>query len=152
MFEIDPVAAAVSDLDDAVAAFRTATDAEYVWTHESDEWEYRPAYLLADDDMFTLIEPTSPESFIARFLDQRGPGLHHLGVNVEDLDAAVERTTAAGDEVVMTDTVAGVRDEATLHPRSWFGIQLQLIEWHDGIGASAREHIAALRAANEDDG
>lgn len=149
MFEIDHVAAAVRDLDAAVTGFTEATPAEHVWTVTSEEWGYRTAYLLAGPDMFTLIEPVSGESFMARYLDDRGPGLHHLGVNVADLDAAVERMTGAGGEVIMQDTIEGVRDEATLHPRSWFGLQVQLIEWHPDVGPTARDHIEALRAAHD---
>lgn len=148
MLEIDHVAAAVSDLDEALAGFEAATDIEHVWTVTSADWEYRTAYLLVGRDMFTLIEPTATDSFMAAFLDTRGPGLHHLGVNVEELDAAVNRITAAGGEVIMEDTIEGVRKEATLHPKSWFGLQLQLIEWHPDVGSSARDHIEALRSAH----
>lgn len=150
MLEIDHVAAAVHDLDEALAGFESASEVEHVWTVTSSEWGYRTAYLLAGPDMFTLIEPVSAESFMADYLATRGPGLHHLGVNVEDLDAAVDRMTAAGGEVIMTDTIRGVRDEATLHPKSWFGLQLQLIEWHPSVGPTAREHIEALRDAHTD--
>lgn len=150
MLEIDHVASAVRDVDAACEGFVSAGDAELVWTTVSDEWQYRTAYLLAGPDMFTLIEPTSDESFMASFIENRGPGLHHLGVNVADLDSAVERMTNAGGEVIMEDSIPGVRDEATLHPRSWFGLQIQLIEWDDVVGPSARDHIEALREAKSD--
>jgi methylmalonyl-CoA/ethylmalonyl-CoA epimerase len=149
MYEIDHVAIAVEDLERAVDTFVDTAGTEHVWTFESDEWEYRTAYMLAGDDMFTFIVPTSDESFIADYLDRRGPGLHHMGVSVGDLDAAVEAFTAAGGEVIMTDTIPDARDEATLHPKSWFGIQLQLIEWHDAVGPTPRDHVAAIRAAKD---
>lgn len=147
MYEIDHVAAAVADLDAAVDGFVSAAGAEHVWTVESEEWQYRTAYLLAGEDMFTLIEPVSEESFMAAYLEQRGPGFHHIGVSVPDLDAAVERITDAGGEVVMEDSIPGVRDEATFHPKSWFGLQVQFIEWADRVGPTARDHIEALREA-----
>ncbi len=145
MYEIDHIAAVVEDLDSAVEGFVGATGAEHVWTKTTEEWGYRTAYLLAGSDMFTLIEPISEESFIADYLEHRGPGFHHIGVNVKDLDATVEAMTAVGGEVIMEDTIPGVRDEATLHPKSWFGLQVQLIEWHDDVGPSARDHIEAIR-------
>lgn len=150
MLGIDHVASAVQDVDAACDGFVAAGPAEHVWTTTSDEWKYRTAYLLAGPDMFTLIEPTSDDSFMASFIENRGPGLHHLGVNVADLDAAVDRMTTAGGEVIMEETIPGVRDEATLHPRSWFGMQIQLIEWDESVGPSAREHIEALREAKDD--
>lgn len=150
VIEIDHVAAVVSDLEAALEGFREGTGAEHVWTYDNDEWDYRTAYLLAGSDMFTLVTPLSEESFTARFLDRRGPGLHHLGVNVTDLDDAVDGMAAAGGEVIMEDAIPGVRREATFHPTSWFGLQLQLIEWHEDVGPTARDHIEALRAARED--
>lgn len=150
MDEIDHVAHVIEDLETTLEAFTTAADSEHVWTTESEEWQYRTAYMLAGSDMFTLITLLSAESFIADYLNRHGPGLHHIGVNVTDLDSRIEQLTAAGGEVVMEDTIPGVRDEATLHPRSWFGLQLQLIEWDEEVGSSARAHIEALRAAKED--
>lgn len=149
MYEIDHVAAAVESLDDALESFEQIDGASVEWVKESPEWQYRTAYLVIGRDMFTLIEPMSDESFMATFIEQRGPGLHHLGISVEDLDAAVAQMEALGGEVIMEDTIQGVRDEATFHPRSWFGLQFQLIEWHNDVGTTARDHIDALRAAKE---
>lgn len=150
MYEIDHIAHVVEELDTALEAFMTAADAKHVWTFESEQWQYRTAYMLAGSDMFTLITPLSEESFIADYLDHRGPGLRHMGVNVTDLDSTVKQLTAAGGEVIMEDSILNVRDEATLHPQSWFGLQLQVMEWDDRVGSSAREHIEAMRAAKED--
>jgi 4-hydroxyphenylpyruvate dioxygenase-like putative hemolysin len=149
MFEIDHVAAAVEDADEAVTGFVEATDAEHVLTIESDEWHYRTAYLLADDDMFTLISPLSEESFMHDFIERRGPGFHHIGVNVDDLDATAASMAAMGGEVIMEDHIEGVRTEKTFHPNSWFGLQIQLIEWDDGVEDSARGHIEAMRTVKD---
>lgn len=150
MYEIDHVAIAVENLEEAVETFTDTAGTEHVWTFESEEWQYRTAYMLAGVDMFTFLTPTSDESFVADYLERRGPGLHHMGVSVENLDSAVEAFTAAGGEVVMTDTIPDARDEATLHPQSWFGVHLQLIEWHDAVGPTARDHVAAIRAAKDE--
>lgn len=151
MYEIDHVAAAVESLDTALDAFREIDGASVEWITESPEWQYRTAYLVIGSDMFTLIEPMSDESFMATFIEHRGPGLHHLGISVEDLDGAVAQMEALGGEVIMEDTIQGVRDEATFHPGSWFGLQFQLIEWHEGVGPTARDHIEALRNAKSAD-
>lgn len=146
MLEIDHVAAATEDFESAVAGME-AVGAEHVWTLQSEEWGYETAYLLAGDDMFTLISPTRKDSFIADYLESRGPGLHHLGVNVEDLDATIDAVTAAGAKVIMEDTVPETRREATIHPGTWFGLQIQFIEWHESVGPTARDHIEAMRTA-----
>ena len=146
MLEIDHVAAATHDREAAVDGM-VAAGAEHVWTTRSEEWGYETAYLLAGDDMFTLISPNRDDSFIADYLDARGEGLHHLGVNVADLDAVVEQVTNAGAEVIMEDDIPETRREATIHPGSWYGLQIQFIEWHDSVGPSARDHINAMKAA-----
>lgn len=151
MDEIDHIAHAVWDVSEALEIITAVDGVEHVWTLESDEWQYRTAYVLMGSDMFTLLSPTSEESFVADYLERKGQGLHHIGVNVTDLDAAVNQLRAGGGEVIMEDTVPDVRTEATLHPKSLFGLQLQLIEWDDGVGPTARDHIEAMRAAATDD-
>lgn len=150
MYEIDHVAIAVRELEPAIEDFADAAGTETVWTYESEEWQYRTTYMLAGDDMFTLVAPTTPESFIADYLDRRGPGVHHMGVSVEDLESTVAVMTAAGAEVIMEDTVPGVREEATIHPKSWYGTQIQFIEWHPDVGPAPRDHVEAMRAAKRD--
>lgn len=150
MLEIDHTAAAIEDLNAAVEGFVESTGAEHVWTYESEEWQYRTAYMLSGRDMFTLIEPTNTDSFIADYIESHGPGFHHIGVNVENLNVIVDRMTAAGGEVIMEDNIKGVRKEATFHPKSWFGLQVQLIEWDEHVESSARSHIEAMRKAKTD--
>lgn len=150
MQEIDHVAHAVRNLSDALETITAADGVEHVWTLESEKWQYRTAYLLFGSDMFTLIAPMSEKSFIADYLDGNGEGLHHIGVNVSHLESTVDRLTADDGEVIMQDTIPEVRTEATLHPKSLFGLQLQLIEWDESVGPAARDHIEAMRAADAD--
>lgn len=151
MDEIDHIAHAVWDVSEALEIVTAVDGVEHVWTLESDKWQYRTAYILMGSDMFTLLSPTSEESFVGDYLERNGEGLHHIGVTVTDLDGAVDQLTEVGGEVIMEDTIPDVRTEATLHPKSLFGLQLQLIEWNDGVGPTARDHIEAMRAAAADD-
>lgn len=148
--DIDHIAHTVWDLSDALEIITATDGVEHVWTLESEKWQYRTAYILLGSDMFTLITPMSEESFIVDYLEENGEGLHHLGVNVSDLDSAVDQLTAVGGEVIMRDTIGGVRTEATLHPKSLFGLQLQLIEWDEDVEQTARAHIEAVQAAADD--
>ena len=148
MLEIDHVAAAVEDVDATVEAFEAA-GAEHVWTTVEEEFSERVAYMLAGTDMFTLLGPTGEDSVLTPFLETRGPGFHHIGVNVADLDAAVEAFEAMGGEVTTEATVDGVREEVTFDPGSWNGLEIQLIEWDDSVGSTARDHIEAMRDAHE---
>jgi len=77
-----------------------------------------------------LLEPRDPEGPIARFLAQRGPGIHHVCYRVPDLDAALERCRAAGYRLVDETPRRGVHGHriAFLHPKATGGILLELTE------------------------
>lgn len=77
-----------------------------------------------------LLESTRAESAIARFLDRRGSGLHHLAYRVPDLDAALRSMQAAGFELIdhVPRAGAGGHRVAFLHPRSTGGVLIELVE------------------------
>ena len=77
-----------------------------------------------------LLEPTDPQSPVAKFLAKRGPGIHHICYRVADLPAALERCRAAGYQLIdqTPRRGAGGRRIAFLHPKSTNGILLELTE------------------------
>ncbi len=88
------------------------------------------AMLPAGDARIELLEPTGPESPIARFLDNRGEGLHHVAMEVDDLEAAVERLKAQGRRLVAESIQTGAEGYryVFVHPASAGGVLLELIE------------------------
>ena len=84
---------------------------------------------LGDVDV-ELLEPRRPDSPEARFLERRGPGIHHLCFRVADLDAALERCRTAGYQLVDEAPRRGAhgRRIAFLHPRTTAGILLELTD------------------------
>jgi methylmalonyl-CoA/ethylmalonyl-CoA epimerase len=77
-----------------------------------------------------LLTPKDPESPVARFLEKRGPGIHHICYRVPDLDAAIDRCRAAGYRLVdeIPRRGAGGRRIAFIHPKATAGILLELTE------------------------
>jgi methylmalonyl-CoA/ethylmalonyl-CoA epimerase len=77
-----------------------------------------------------LLSPVTPESPVARFLEKRGPGIHHICYRVPDLDAALERCRLAGYRLVDETPRQGAagRRIAFIHPKSTAGILLELTE------------------------
>jgi methylmalonyl-CoA epimerase len=77
-----------------------------------------------------LLSPETPDSPVARFLEKRGPGIHHICYRVPDLDAALERCRAAGYRLVDETPRQGAagRRIAFVHPKSTAGILLELTE------------------------
>lgn len=126
---IDHVAIAVRDLDAARRAFTDLYGAEFLGETVNDEGHYRLAFFRLGASMVTMLQGTTPESFVTKHVETRGEGIQHLGIEVDDLDAFLAHLEAGGARVSNRKTVDGVRTEALVSPRSAFGIILQPIEW-----------------------
>ena len=128
--EIDHVAIAVRDLDAAVAWYRDALGAEveHRETVESDGVE--EAMLAVAESYVQLISATRDDSPVAKFLDRRGEGLHHVGYRVEDCAAALEAMVKAGATPIDQAPRPGSRDTtiAFVHPKGSFGTLIELVE------------------------
>jgi methylmalonyl-CoA epimerase len=90
----------------------------------------RLAMVPVGESRIELLEPTSPESTIARFLDKRGEGLHHVALHVNDLAGTVERLKAAGTRLISDDIQIGAGGHlyVFVHPSSSGGVLLELVE------------------------
>ena len=88
----------------------------------------RLAFLKAGDAVIELLEPTRPDSTIAKFLEKRGEGIHHLSFFVDDLEAALAAAEAAGLELIDRTPRAGGHGTqiAFLHPRALGGVLVEL--------------------------
>lgn len=88
------------------------------------------AFLEAGDLTIELLEPTRADSAIARFLEKRGEGIHHLSIRVPDIEAALARATAAGLELIDRTPRDGSHGTkiAFLHPRAMFGVLVEFCE------------------------
>lgn len=96
----------------------------------------RVAMVPVGESRIELLEPTVPESTIAKFLEKRGPGLHHVALHVTNLSETVERLKASGIRLI-NDQIkvgAGGHRYVFVHPASAGGVLLELIEdaGHDG--------------------
>jgi methylmalonyl-CoA/ethylmalonyl-CoA epimerase len=89
------------------------------------------AGLSAGDTLVELLEPAEPGSPIAKFIDKRGPGIHHLCFAVPDLDAALARCRAAGLQLIDQTPRTGAEGKriAFLHPSSTAGVLIELTEY-----------------------
>lgn len=90
----------------------------------------RLAMVPVGESRLELLEPTSPDSTIARFLERRGEGLHHVALHVPDLSGTVERLKAAGTRLISDDIKIGAGGHlyVFVHPSSSGGVLLELVE------------------------
>ena len=89
---------------------------------------------MGDGPYIELLEPTSPDSPVKKFLENRGPGQHHLAFSVPSIEAELERQAAAGAVLIDTAARPGAwgHHVAFLHPKSQGGVLIELLEEHVG--------------------
>ena len=122
------VGVAVTDLDAALAFYRDVLGLSPHPTEEADGAAI--VSLPFGESEVELLAPIRTDSPIARFLERRGPGIHHICYRVPDLDAALASCRAAGYRLVdeLPRTGAGGRRIAFVHPKATAGILLELTE------------------------
>jgi LAO/AO transport system kinase len=125
---IDHLGIAVQSLADSIAFYESlglaVAHRETVLTEKVEV-----AMLPAGDSRVELLQPTSPDSPIAKFLEKRGPGLHHVALRVPDLNAAVSRLKANGARLLNEPRAgAGGHIYVFIHPASTGGVLLELIQ------------------------
>ena len=129
MSYIDHLGVAVKSLSEA-RKFYQALGLEVMPEETVEAEKVRAAMVPVGESRIELLEPTSPDSTIARFLEKRGPGLHHVALHVNDLSGTVERLKAAGTRLVSDDIKIGAGGHlyVFVHPSSTGGVLLELVE------------------------
>jgi methylmalonyl-CoA/ethylmalonyl-CoA epimerase len=127
---IDHVAVAVEDLDEAVGLFTRLLGQEPYRLGESEQFRVRVAIFELGDVNLELLEGTDPGSPVASFIRKRGPGIHHICYEVEDLKATLERLGNEGFEILGSGDEIGVEGSpvAFVHPGSTGGVLTEFIE------------------------
>lgn len=128
--KIEHIGIATPRLDDALRFWRDALGLEVKHTEVVEEQGVRVAMLPAGEPRIELLEPTGPASPVAKFLEKRGAGIHHVAVRVEDIRAALARLKGQGARLIDESprTGAGGCLVAFVHPSSAGGVLLELVE------------------------
>jgi methylmalonyl-CoA/ethylmalonyl-CoA epimerase len=125
---IDHVAIVVEDLERAVETYRAILGMEPEKMEEVPEQGVAMACFRLPNGRIELMEPTDPESGVARFLRKRGEGMHHVCLRSDDLEADMARLVAGGLEAITPEPQKGVEGTiAFFHPRSTHGVLLELV-------------------------
>ena len=128
--EIDHVAIAVRDLDSAIAYYKDAFGAEVHHREVVDSDGVDEALVKVADSYIQLTAATTEDSPIAKFIEKRGEGLHHVGYRVDDCAAALEAMVAAGATPIDKAPRPGSRGTtvAFIHPKGSFGTLIELVQ------------------------
>jgi methylmalonyl-CoA/ethylmalonyl-CoA epimerase len=129
---LDHVGIAVASLDEAIPFYRDVVGMPLVHRETvGDQGVDAVLFDVGDSDSHVeLIAPLGPESVVARFLERRGPGLHHVAYRVEDIDATLAVLAAAGVKLIDERPRIGVRGTrvAFLHPSSTAGVLTEIVQ------------------------
>jgi polyphosphate glucokinase len=128
--ELDHVAIAVTDLDRAIGWYKAAFGADVARRDRVERDGVEEALLQVSGSYIQLVTPIRDDSPVARHLERRGEGLHHIGYRVTDCAAAIESVRRAGGQVIDDPPRAGSRDTtvAFVHPKSALGTLIELVQ------------------------
>jgi methylmalonyl-CoA/ethylmalonyl-CoA epimerase len=127
---LDHIAVLVPDLEEALSFWKDCLGLTLDRVETVASMQVKIAFLPLGDSEIELVQPTSEDSGLARFLEKRGPGLHHICLEVEDLHRTLEHLKAEGvrlidqDPVVMEDG----RQLAFIHPQGTGGVLMELYQ------------------------
>jgi methylmalonyl-CoA/ethylmalonyl-CoA epimerase len=128
--KIEHLGIAVSSIDETVKTFETLLGSPCYKTEEVQSEGVKTAFLMIGESKIELLEATNPESPIARFLEKKGRGIHHIAFEVDDLDVELVRLTSEGFQLIHQSPKDGADNKriAFLHPSSTEGVLIELCQ------------------------
>jgi methylmalonyl-CoA epimerase len=128
--DVDHVGIAVPDLDAAVERYRRAFGLEPAHREIVESQGVEEVLLVVGTSYLQLLGALGPDTPVGRFLEKRGPGVHHVAYRVEDVAAALERLRAAGVRLIDEAPRSGSRGTtvAFVHPQDLGGVLVELVQ------------------------
>jgi len=132
LLKIDHIAIVVNDLENALRVYQDALGLPLERVEEVPAEQVKTAFLPLPqgDSEIELVQPTTDDSGVARFLAKRGEGIHHICLRVDDIDAAIKAMTAKGLHVLDDKPRVGSEGQKYIfiHPKTTHGVLLELYE------------------------
>jgi methylmalonyl-CoA/ethylmalonyl-CoA epimerase len=128
--KIDHIGIATHQLDEALAVWRDALGLELESTEDVTNQGVRVAMLPIGETHIELLEPLSENSPVGKFLERRGPGIHHIAIRVADIRASLAQLKEKGSRLIDEAPRLGARGclVAFVHPSSANGVLLELVQ------------------------
>jgi len=142
---IDHIAIAVKNSDEAVKRYVELLNAEHLRTEilEEKAGPVKVAYLRIGENILSLIQDMQENGFVNKHIAKHGEGMHHLGLEVDDLDGFIENVETKGYTVPLRDEFSN-RKEAVLRPKETCGVILQIMEWTQGSDETVEERVKRI--------
>ncbi len=130
MMKINHLGIATNGIDEALKFWQDALGLENVHTETVEDQKVRVAMLPLGESRIELLEPTSDDSPISKFLEKRGGGIHHIAVEVDDIAASLAKLKEQGMRLIDESPRIGAEGclVAFVHPASANGVLLELVQ------------------------
>jgi len=128
--KIDHIGIVVQDIEAALKVYRDALGLELAKTELVPEQQVKIAFLPTGESEIELVQPTTDDSGVARYLARRGEGIHHICLEVDDIEAALAQVAATGMELIDKTPRTGSDGQklAFVHPKSAHGVLIEFYE------------------------
>jgi methylmalonyl-CoA/ethylmalonyl-CoA epimerase len=128
--KINHIGIAVKSLDDSLAFYRDNLRMAFAGIEEIAEQKVKVAMLQIGESKIELLEPTSEDSPVAKFIEKNGPGIHHVAYEVNDIEAAIAKLISDGARMIDEVPRAGAHGAriAFIHPKSSNGVLTELCQ------------------------
>lgn len=145
--KISHIALVVNDLDEAMNFWVETMGLPLSYVEHVPDQDVDVAFLPSGDSEIELLEPIGSESGVARYLEKRGPGIHHICFEVENIDELLLRLKKAGVPLINEEPTIGTGGKkiAFIHPRGTGGVLIELYELTEEEPLRRRERINAMR-------
>ena len=127
---INHVAIVVEDIEETLNFWRDALGLELAYVEDVPDQEAVVAFFPVGEAEVELVKPTTHNSGISRYLEKRGPGVHHICFEVDDIDSCLEKLKSRDIRLINEDAVVGTGGKriAFIHPDSTHGVLVELYE------------------------
>ena len=127
---IEHIGIAVTSLDEAIPFYEKVLGLDCYSIEEVKDQKVRTAFFKVGQTKIELLEPTDPESAVAKFISKKGEGIHHIAFAVNDIDRKLKEVEEKGVKLIDNVSRKGAEgmDIGFLHPKSTFGVLTELCE------------------------
>jgi methylmalonyl-CoA/ethylmalonyl-CoA epimerase len=128
---IDHIAVLVEDMEASLSFWQDALGMDLSHTQDVPAEMAKVAFLPTGGSEVELVTPTTSDSGLARQLEKRGPGMHHICLEVDDIEGMLEQLKGKGVLLINKEPKIGIggRKYAFIHPKSAFGVMVELYEY-----------------------
>lgn len=130
MNKIEHIGIAIENMDEAILTYERLLKTKCYKVEEVKSEGVKTAFFKIGDSKIELLEATNPESPIAKFIQKRGVGMHHIAFDVDDIKQEIDRLVKEGYQLIQQSPKNGADNKliAFLHPKSTHGVLVELCQ------------------------